>query len=580
MNARNWSIKRADEAAAQHICRTFTLNPVVAAVLAARGFSDDRYTAQFLNSDLNDLTPPCTMKGMEPCAQRISDAVNRGERILIYGDYDVDGITATSILMRLFRTCGIKAEYIIPDRIEDGYGMNIESAQNIISRKSSLVITVDCGISAQEPVNILRAQGIDVIITDHHLPGESLPDTPFIVDPALDPGSPCESLSGAGIAFKAAWAAAQKITGAEKVSPSFRKFLVSALPLAALGTVADIVPLTGENRILVSSGLPLISLRSPIKGLRALMRAAGLNGDKQVTAFDIGFRIGPRLNAAGRMDSASKCVRLLTTESDEESEHIACQLEGFNRERRNLCRQTMKDAVCRIEKEIDTSSCSTIVAGHPKWHRGILGIIASRIAERYNRPSVILCKDEKQPDIWHASARSVPRFHITNALRECAPLLLQFGGHEGAAGLSLMDSHVNTFKEEFEKTVSRLFPEQGSALPVEIDAVAEQKHLDITLAKDMQKLGPFGEGNKRPLILARGLKIARSPRLVGSEDKHLKISFITGPGSLVDAIGFNMGNRIREIIDTDTVDLVFFPAVNEWKGRVSLDLQIKDIKEH
>lgn len=581
MNASSWNIKPADSRVAERIQEKFTLNPVIALVLAARGFSDNERTKQFLNTDLNDLAPPSCMEGMERCTERISEAVANKERILIYGDYDVDGITAVSILMRFFRTCGFSAEYIIPDRIDDGYGINTGSVSRIIEKKCSLCITVDCGMSAVEPVKMLSDRGIETIITDHHIQGDTVPDTPFIVNPTRNPETPCASLSGAGIAFKVAWGAAQKITGTEKVSAAFRKFLVSALPLAAIGTIADIVPLTGDNRILARHGLSLLSSSSSsVKGLRALMRAAGLVDMQKVTTYDIGFKIGPRLNAAGRMDNASKCVRLLTTESDEEAEHIASQLEQHNRERQKLCETTIQDAVHYIEEDIDIASCRAIIAGKPEWHRGIIGIVASKIAERYNRPSIILCRDGNDPDIWHASARSVHGFHITNALKECAPLLIDFGGHEGAAGLSIRNSDLTAFKQEFAKTAFRLFPEESASKTIVIDAVAEQTHLDITLAKDAEKLEPFGEGNDRPLILSQGLKVAQSPKLVGSNSSHLKLHLVAGPGILIDGIGFNMGRKIKEIIDADAVDLVFFPAVNEWKGRVSLDLHIKDIRKH
>jgi len=580
MSGPRWEVKKIDGNLAERIRRRFSLNPVVAAVLAARGFEDDDRTARFLNADLNDLLPPGETAGMEEAAERIFRAVKRGERILVYGDYDVDGITATSILVRLFTLCGVPCEYFIPDRMEDGYGISMDAARKVVRRGCPLLVTVDCGIAAAEPVAFLRRQGMDVVITDHHLPGEEIPDTPFIVNPAMEPGRPYESLSAAGVAFKLAWAVAQKVSGTERVRPRFRKFLVSVLPLAAVGIVADIVELTGESRILASRGISLLSPPTPIIGLNALMRTAGLGEAREITTFDIGYRIGPRLNAAGRMDNAAKCVRLLTTESPEEAEHIAAELERHNRERQKLCERTVKQAFRYIEEKVDLSRTAGLVAASAGWHRGIIGIVASKIVDRYRRPAVVMCRDEESPSVWHASARSVPGFHITNTLKACGDIFLNCGGHQGAAGFSIEEKNIGEFKKRFEETTSRLLDALPTEETIRIDAEAAPEHIDVSLARDMRKLGPFGEGNEPPLLLARGIPIAHRPRLVGTNETHLKLRLLPAPGRIVETIGFNMAHKIREVINASLIDIVFFPSLSEWRGRTSLDLHIKDVKEH
>lgn len=575
--ADHWEVKPVPELW-RDLMTAESLHPVTARVLAARGYTADAALKRFLKNDLNDLSLPFDLPGLETCAERLQAAIARKERIVVHGDYDVDGITATSILIRFLQTAGCAADFFIPDRIDDGYGVTVDSAAKLAARQPALVVTVDCGISAVEPVRALRAGGADVIITDHHLVHGPVPETPYIVNPKLHPGHPAEHLAAAGIAFFLAWGTAQKLSGGPRVTKVFREFLLDAMPLATLGTVADIVPLTGDNRILVAHGLKLLGLTSRVAGIEALKRVSELDGARTISTHDIGFRLGPRLNAAGRMDNAGRCVTLMTTASMAEADAIAASLETANRERQKLCETTMAQAVAQVERDTDPGREMALVVADPSWHRGIIGIVAARLAERYRRPTVVLAADPGETGLWHGSGRSVGAFHLTNALGACADLLKTYGGHQGAAGLALPAANLIAFRRAFTAAAAARLTVTDLEESLEIDAEAAPEELDLHLAGELQKLGPFGEGNLRPAILVRSIPLARRPRLVGRSEQHLKLNFILGPKQIADGIGFGLGPRLGELINARTIDLVCLPALNNYQGRLSLDLQIKDFR--
>jgi single-stranded-DNA-specific exonuclease len=515
--------------------------------------------------------------------KRIFHAIKAGWRIQIYGDYDVDGITGSAILYKVLRLLGAKVRIHIPDRLSEGYGLNARALRRIAESGSKLVITVDCGITSVSEARLARKLGLELIITDHHEMKETLPSARVLVHPRL-PGSeyPFGSLCGAGVAFMLAWALAMHECG-EKLTPGLREVLLDGVVLTALGVVADVVPLLGENRILVRYGLKRLRTRAPL-GLQALCEVAGLAEGIELRASDIAYRLAPRLNAAGRLGEAMLAVELLTTKIPERALDLAQRLDRLNEKRQELERETVERANDLIRRERREDDPALVLASR-NWHPGIVGIVAGRLAEQYGRPClmVTLPRSGERENSEHSrlavgSGRSVPGFALHEALGACGKLLVSHGGHAQAAGFRLDPENLHTFRKRFCKCVARSYPEGVPAPGLVLDAEVSLSALTLGLLKDLDRLEPYGAGNRRPMFLASGLRVQGEPRKVGQGERHLSFQVSQGPVTL-KAIAWNMADRAQELMSRDgACCLAFTPRRNEWQGKVSVDLEVSDFQ--
>ena len=570
---RRWVIARDAPGDAEELARRLGVTPVTARVLINRGVGDPDRARSFLQPQLNDLHRPSLLPDLERAADRVRQAVERSEPIVIYGDYDVDGISATAILMRCLALVGARPSYYIPDRLEEGYGLNAAAVKRLAEEGARLLVTVDCGISAVEEIALARELGLDVVVTDHHEPGDEAPSNALLINPKL-PGCPYpfRELAGAGLAFKLAWAIGESFSNGQRVSPEFREFLLDAVSLAALGTIADVVPLHGENRVLAHFGLRGLSA-STSPGMIALREAGGLD-DAPLSASDVVFRLAPRLNAAGRLGSARRAVELLTTDSLERAREIATQLGRENSRRQRLQESVLTEGREMIKAAGGVAGKWSIVLAQEGWHAGVVGIVASRLAEEYWRPTVLLTLDGEE---GHGSARSVGPLHLFEALHECAGLLVAFGGHARAAGLRLARSDVEAFKEAFEKSAGRRLCEEHLVPLIPVDAEVRLCDVTKSLLDDMALLEPCGEGNAEPVLAAFDVSLPSGVRRMGSAGRHMSF-WVNQNGAAFRAVAFGRGDLAEEMGRHRTCALAFVPRLNRWRGRESIELEVRDIK--
>ena len=554
--------------------------PIVAQVLFNRGVSDVEAARKFLNPRATDILPPETLPNCEAAAGRIFEAVRRGERIVIFGDYDVDGITAVSILWHCLRIAEANVDYYIPHRLEEGYGISTEAIEAIAKDGARMIISVDCGVTAIEPAKRAKELGVELIITDHHQPQNDesgtvqLPDA-LIVHPGIEPdgGDPYANpdLSGAGVALKLVWAIAQKFSNARKVSPEFREFLVDAMGLAALGTVADVVPLTGENRIIASHGL-LGLPKSRLAGIQALIHTAGLAG-KKLDGFDIGFKLAPRLNAIGRMGHARLAVEMLTRADEDGAVKIAGNLEQQNRARQTLQRRIAVEARAMVrEQGQDSDAVRAIVLASEGWHAGVIGIVASRIMEEFGRPTVMIALEN---GAGQGSARSIRNFPLDQALGDCRSHLISYGGHAMAAGLRIEAEKVDSFRQAFQSRAGQLLTAKDLNPGLRIDDCVSLSQLDEKLVRDLGRLEPFGSGNGPPHLATDFVNVLGEPRTVGSTGDHLQVTLGDGRVSC-KGIAFGMAKYRPELQNHRRCRVAFRPMINEWNGRRTVEMQVLD----
>ena len=578
---KRWTLAPTNEQAADLAAR-LKVSPLVAQILLNRGISEPDDCHKFLKPTLKDLHDPSLLAGLPRAAERIARAIKDHQKITVYGDYDVDGITATSILWHAIKLLDGDVHYYIPHRVDEGYGLNADAIVELADGGTQLLITVDCGVTAVAPAAVAAERGVDLIITDHHEfhhdEATPLPAAYAIVHPRMpreDGGAyPNGNLCGAGVAFKLAWGIGQAVNGAAKVSDEFRAFLVEATALAALGTIADVVPLVGENRILAHFGLGGLKA-SRLTGIRALIESANLVG-KKLDSFHVGFLLGPRLNACGRMGHAALAVEMLTVADQGRAIEIATYLEEQNRDRQAMEKQILAAAIEQIESRgYAGEDCFALVVAGEGWHPGVIGIVASRLVERYHRPTVMIAIN---PDgIGQGSARSIAGFHLADAFTACTRHLLSHGGHEMAAGLKLDATNLDAFRAAFcEHAKQRLTPEQ--LVPqILLDADSQLGQINHALVTDLARLGPFGQGNRKPLLCCRNLTIAITPRRVGKTGDHLQLMLKQGTLS-IKAIAFNGSKWFDDLTPGRTVHLAVEPTINEFNGRVSVELEVKDLQ--
>ncbi|HEY8506373.1 MAG TPA: single-stranded-DNA-specific exonuclease RecJ, partial [Gemmataceae bacterium] len=558
------------------LAQALRVSPVTAQLLLNRGVRDAAEARRFLDAPLAGLHPPALLPGVPDAADRLVRAARDGRRVCVYGDYDVDGTTGTAILLRLLRDLGADATYYLPNRLEEGYGLNRDALRQLKEAGVSLVVTVDCGIASVAEAEEARRLGLELIVTDHHEPKDRLPPADVLVHPRLAGGDyPFGGISGAAVAFKLAWAVAQQVSGGERVRPELREALMDALALATLGVVADVVPLADENRILVRHGLRRMRER-PLLGVRLLMESARLNGAGP-RAEDVSFRLAPRLNAAGRLGCARMVVELLTTRDPAEAEQFVAYLEQQNRTRQALERRITEQVRELVEAQ-DLAEQPALVLAGTDWHPGVIGIVAGRLVDLYARPVLLIAARESEP-VAPGSGRSVPGFPLHAALAACEEDLLGHGGHAAAAGFKIDPRKVESFRRRFCDYAARHFPAGAPGPPrLMLDAEVPLSAVTFGLLRDLDRLEPYGAGNPRPRFLAGGLQVVGEPRRVGLDEKHLIFKVRQGETAL-RAVAFGMGERAEELMSAGGhCCLAFTPRLNEWNGSRTVELEVADFQ--
>ncbi len=553
--------------------RRWGVPPLVAQLLINRGTPPGEPCEAFLTPQMKDLHPPHLLGGAMDAASLIVAAIESGTRIVLYGDYDVDGTTGVAILWHVLKQAGGDVSFYVPHRLEEGYGLNAQAVHRLVEDGAGMIISVDCGITAVEVAKGLVESGVKLIITDHHAPHATIPPADVIVHPSIGGTYPNADLCGAGVAFKLAWAVAQRLAGAERVQPQYRELLTELLPLAALGTIADVVPLSGENRIIAKHGLARLATSS-LPGLKALLDKAGLSGGR-ITGYDVGFKIAPRINAAGRMGHARLAVELFTRADDARAREIALYLEEHNRSRKAVERKILKAASEQIERDgLASDACRAIVLSGEGWHAGVIGIVAARIVERYHRPTVLIAISEGE---GQGSARSVPHFDLADALTACSEHLLSHGGHKMAAGIRIAADRVAPFTEAFVKVANRCLTGTDLIPKLRLDAEVTIGAMTLACTEAIIGLGPFGIGNPRVKLATDWVELASEPRLVGRNSEHLQASFTQGDVQL-KAIGFGLGSCIEDLKQHRRCRVAFEPVINEFNGHRNVEMQILDLQ--
>lgn len=558
---KKWEFYNSDEKLVDEICERYNLNKVIGKIIVNRHVVNDEDVRIFITPTRDDFHDPFLFKGMDIAVERIIKAINNKEKILIYGDYDVDGITSTTVLKKYLMDRGISVDTYIPNRLHEGYGLNKNAIDTIKERNIDLIITVDCGISAIEEVDYAVSLGMDVIVTDHHEVGEKLPNALAVIDAKRkDNTYPFRSLAGVGVVFKLIQALSIKL----EIKPEeYLKYL----DLVCVGTISDIVPLEGENRTIAKLGLMLIKVTRNL-GLRELIKSSGY---KEIDSNTISFGVAPRINACGRMGHEEKSLKLFLAEDLESATKITKELNEYNTLRQSTEKAIYEEAIQEIDRN-HLDEKNSIVIGGKGWHHGVIGIVSSKVTDKYYKPSILLSFED---DIAKGSGRSVPGFDLYEGLTKCEDLLEKYGGHSMAVGLTLKKENLEKFKERFEqiakeKNIKELVP------IIYIDDELKLKDINMDLVKGLSILEPFGEANKVPLFLIRNLKIDSIRAL--SEGRHLKLT-LRDENFVINAIGFELGYLAEEYRIGDRIDVVGTLEINSFNGFRSIQINMKDIRK-
>ncbi|MDX2169786.1 MAG: single-stranded-DNA-specific exonuclease RecJ [Deltaproteobacteria bacterium] len=567
MKARRWQLTPAAEDAPR-LAAELGVSPLLAQLLAARGLGDPARASAFLDARLGEhLRSPMLFREMARASQRLADAVARNERIGIYGDYDVDGVSGSAVLVRFLRAVGARPDPLvhIPHRLKEGYGLGAVGIERLAAGGAKVMITVDCGAVAHREIGLAVERGMDVIVCDHHQVAETRPPAYAVINPIEpDAGFPFSGLCGAGTAFYLALGTRMVLRERGGPVPDLRK----ELDLVALGTIADLVPVVEENRVLVRYGLRELE-RSTRPGIAALKRVAGVD---RLSSGAIGFRLAPRLNAGGRLDDAMRSLELLTTEDGPRAEQLAMALDGENRARQGIEREMLDEAVRLVEASGGVAGRHGLVLASEKFHPGVVGIVASRLVERYYRPTVLIAAESG--GVGRGSGRSIAGVDLYGALATCREVLERFGGHRAAAGLSIRLEKVDELAARFEAALAARTTDEDFVARTRVDAELSLAALDARCLDDLARLEPCGMGNPEPVFLARDVRV-RDRRIVG--DSHLKLQLEQG-GRTMPAIGFGMGDL--GIAVGTRLDILFQPLLNEWNGNISTELRLRDLREH
>jgi len=560
----SWTLHaRRDREAARELARALGAPLAAAEALVNRGIATLETARRFLEPSLDDLLDPRELSGLDPALARLQSALERGERILVHGDYDVDGITSTFLLFAVLSALGARVDYRIPHRTRDGYGLSLEAIDEARRRGCTLVVTVDCGITAVEAVAHASALEIDTIVTDHHEPAATLPNAVAIINPRLkECPYPFKSLAGVGVTFKLAQALLRGRGGLERAS--------EFLDVVALGTIADVVPLVGENRVLARLGLERLNPADRL-GLKALVDVAGLSG-KHITSGQVAFVLAPRINAAGRMGNPEQGVRLLLSRDIHEARSIAASLEEDNQRRREFDEHALVEAAARVESELHWPDCSAIVLWSEAWHPGVIGIVASRLVERFQRPALLVALDG---DRGRGSGRSLPGLDLNRLLSDCGDLLEAFGGHAFAAGLTVRRERLPELRERFESLVRERLAPEDFVPRLTLDGELTFAECTLELVEWLERMSPHGLDNPEPLFCTRDVSVESASAVGGG--KHLKLSLADGTGR-AEAIGFGLGDLAPSLARARRCDVAYSPTRNEWMGETRLQLKVKGVK--
>lgn len=565
MAKKSWKIHTADNTAATELASGLDLPLPIAQVLFQRGMHTTQDAEEFLEPRLADLSNPFLLPDMDKAVSRIWAAIDRQETIVVFGDYDVDGVTSAALMIRVLGVLGARIFGFIPDRLDEGYGLSADAMERCIAEhQPDLIVSVDCGTNSIVSVSEVQEQGVDVVVTDHHQPGEETAPAYALVNPKL--GEHGHNLSGVGVAFKLAHGLVKAGRGRDDARASSVD-LRDYLDLVALGTVADIVPLTDENRIMVRHGLARMADTGWV-GMDALMEVAGLRGEPD--AGSLGFQLGPRINAAGRIGEPMQALRLLTTNDPLEAQNIALLLDRNNQERRNMERRMAEEAFTEIDAYFNPQNHFGLVVAREGWHPGVVGIVASRISRHYNRPAIVMGIEEDGSA--RGSCRGIDAFDLLAGLESCESHLTKFGGHKMAAGLEVRSGELDAFSQAFNDAAGTVL--QGVDLnPVQhIDAIVHATELDWKFYDKLKRLRPFGQDNQEPVWAMKRMRVVGAPRVVGQ--KHLKLQ-LASEGSTFDAIAFNYP---LSSLPAGEIDVAFVLQENKWNGSESLQIQVKDVR--
>ncbi|MDX9910748.1 MAG: single-stranded-DNA-specific exonuclease RecJ [Phycisphaerales bacterium] len=543
-------------------------------VLAARGIVSAADV--FLTPQLMHLHDPSLLAGVDRAAERLLHAARSGEAIVVFGDYDADGVCASAILYHMLRALAPDADVrtYIPHRLEEGYGLNAGAIAELADAGARVIVSVDCGITATEPARIAEAAGVDLIITDHHTTPEepsALPRAFALVHPRLPghaPAYPFGELCGAGVAFKLAWRLATLASGGDRVGPALRELLLDLLGLAALATIADVVPLVGENRVIARFGLPRVRHTS-IEGLRALLAASRLDGEK-IDETKAGFSLAPRLNAAGRLGHAREALELLTTARGERAAEIAASLDRTNTRRQSMQKRIVERACAMVEERgLDAVGRRAIVLADEDWHAGVVGIACSQLVERYNRPTILM---QRASGECKGSGRSIDGFNLHAALCACGHMLDAFGGHEMAAGLRMDASRLDEFAEAFTHVAGERLADEDLVPSHRFDALADLAELTHENVRTLDGLAPFGRGNPHVQVMVRNVRVAERPETFGRDGSHLRVGVSSSGGRIVRLVGWKMAGKKDAIPAGAGIDAIIRPKVSAWNGRVEPEI--------
>ncbi len=557
---KKWEYYGKEEEKVEKIQKEFGLSRLLSTILVNKGLENKEEIDVFLNPTRKDFHDPYLMPDMEIAVKRIIQAIENQEKVIIYGDYDVDGITSITVLKKFLSDRGLEVDSYIPNRLDEGYGLNKAAIDKIVSEGYQLMITVDCGISGIDEIDYANSLGLETIVTDHHEPAEVLPKALAVVDAKRkDNKYPNNQLAGVGVVFKLTQAISQVYNLEEK---EYLKYL----DIVCVGTISDIVPLVDENRVIAKLGLKLVEVTKNI-GLKALLTSIGY---KKIDSSAISFGVAPRINACGRMGHEQEALKLFLTDNIVEATNITKKLNEYNKERQDIEKRIFEEVLVKIENGEKDKPC--IVLADENWHHGVIGIVSSKVTEMYYKPSILICFEDGE---GKGSGRSIPGFDLHDALSKCDEHIDRFGGHSMAIGISVSKDEFNSFKNDFEEYVSNT--NISELVPViKVDEEVTSKDIGINIVKELSMLEPFGEANKMPIFMYKNLRINSIRAL--SDGKHLKLT-LKDEGTVIDAIGFNMGYLVDEFLLGDKVDVLGNLEINSFNGRESVQINLKDLRK-
>ncbi|MAI34262.1 MAG: single-stranded-DNA-specific exonuclease RecJ [Rubripirellula sp.] len=574
---RQWRIIPHDADRVESLMKSGKLPAVVAQLLVSRGIYTAEDASRFLATKLMGLRDPQELPGIPEATSILVEAIENKTPIVIYGDYDCDGMTGTAILVNGLRLFNADVSYHVPNRLEDGYGLNEDAIRKLADRGKKLIVSVDCGITSISHAELCKELGIKLVITDHHTIGEQLPDADAIVHPRL-PGTayPFGELCGAGVAFKLAWSLCQSICGAKKVTERMRRYLMQSLSLTAIGTVADVVPLLDENRILVEHGIRMLRAE-PLPGLTELMKVTKLDQVESLNTESIGFNIAPRLNAAGRLGQAQLAVELMTISPGERATQLAEYIHQLNTTRDSLQRSVYLAADKQAKSEFEPESDPALVLAGVGWHQGVIGVVAGRLADKYAKPVFVISLDAAGKAEAVGSGRvGGTNINLYEALCECDHRLVRFGGHKAAAGLTISEREIESFRGDFNEAVAKQWNDKEIVPEIVIDAEATLGQLNLEVLKQMDMLAPFGAANPRPVLYCRNVELDEPARKMGGGDRHLTVNLRQGK-KVIRGVAFGAGDWCDEINATEgPIEIAYRPVVNDFRGFRKVEIHLVD----